>query len=50
MATYRDTPMDYADASLIAAAQTLRDPRIFTLDRHFHAYRFADGVAPQVIP
>lgn len=47
---YRDTPMDYADGSLIVAAETLHDPKIFTLDRHFHAYRFRDGTAPQVFP
>lgn len=49
MTTYRDTPMDYGDASLMAAAQLLKDTRIFTLDQHFYAYRFTDGTAPQVI-
>jgi len=50
MAKYGDTPMDYADASLMAAAETLRDLHIFTLDSHFYAYRFADGSVPQVFP
>jgi predicted nucleic acid-binding protein len=39
MRQYRDAPMDYADASLVAAAETLRLNRVLTLDRHFYAYR-----------
>lgn len=35
MEKYADTPMDLADASLVAAAETLRLRRIFTLDRDF---------------
>lgn len=50
MAQYRDTPMDLADASLVAAAETLRLRRVFTLDRHFYAYRTADGKALEVVP
>ena len=50
MTKYRDTPMDYADASVIAAAQVTKNTQILTLDQHFFAYRFSDGSAPQVIP
>ena len=46
----RDTPMDLADASLVIAAQTLGLLRVFTLDRHFYAYRLADGGALEVVP
>ena len=40
MARYADHPMDLADASLVAAAETLRTTRVFTLDRRdFATYR-----------
>ncbi len=50
MAKYKDTPMDLADASLVSAAETLKQQRIFTLDRHFYAYRLANGNAFEVVP
>ncbi len=50
MGQYRDTPMDLADASLVVAAETLGMRRVFTLDRHFYAYRLADGSASEVVP
>jgi hypothetical protein len=40
---YHDAPMDLADASLVTAAERCQLRRIFTLDRHFYAYRI-DGV------
>ncbi len=43
MARYFDTPMDLADAALVAAAETLNLRRVFTLDSHFYAYRIGDG-------
>lgn len=44
MDTYRDHPMDLADASVIAAAETLGARRVFTLDRRdFHTYRIKRG-------
>ena len=49
MEEFCDTPMDLADALLISAANTLGLARIFTFDRHFHAYRIhgrALGVFP----
>ena len=50
MKQYRDKPMDLADASLVALAETLNQRLIFTLDSDFQTYRFkskqAFGVAP----
>lgn len=50
MRQYRDSPMDLADASLVAAAEKLNLRRIFTLDDHFYAYRI-NGTHPfTVVP
>ncbi|MFZ5618595.1 MAG: type II toxin-antitoxin system VapC family toxin [Pseudomonadota bacterium] len=44
MEEYRDLPMDFADASLIAAAEALKTRKIFTLDtRNFAIYRIRRG-------
>jgi uncharacterized protein len=50
MMQYRDTPMDLADASLVAAAEAagLRD--IFSFDGHFRIYLLRDGSFLNVIP
>jgi predicted nucleic acid-binding protein len=41
MDKYRDVPMDYADATLVALAEELGTPDVFTLDRKgFSAYRW----------
>lgn len=50
MEKYRDTPMDLADAVLVAAAETLSLSQVFTLDSHFYAYRTADGEAFMIVP
>lgn len=50
MMQYQDTPMDLADASLVACAETLNQKRIFTLDSDFYIYRFKDTEAFEVIP
>lgn len=50
MEKYRDQPMDLADATLIALAESLSSKVILTLDRDFHVYRLADGSSLQVIP
>lgn len=50
MEKYKDTPMDFADASLVAAAETLGLRRMFTLDSDFYVYRLADGKAFEVVP
>ncbi len=44
MADYADQPMDLADASLVVAAERLRQRQVFTLDeRDFRAYRARFG-------
>jgi predicted nucleic acid-binding protein len=41
MARYADTPMDYADATLVAMAEEFGIGRVLTLDRRgFGAYRW----------
>lgn len=50
MEQYHDSPMDFADASLVAVAEILNLSRIFTLDSHFHAYRIHDTKPFEVIP
>jgi predicted nucleic acid-binding protein len=50
MRTYADTPMDLADASLVAAAEALRQRRVFTIDSDFYVYRQRQGHAFEVVP
>ena len=50
MRKYSDSPMDFADASLVAAAEVLNISRILTLDSHFYAYRINDKTPFEVIP
>jgi predicted nucleic acid-binding protein len=50
MTVYRDTPMDLADAALVAAAETLGTGLIFSVDSDFYIYRLADGRALEVVP
>ena len=50
MAKYQDRPMDLADASLLATAETLKLNRVFSIDGDFHIYRLPDGSALQIIP
>jgi hypothetical protein len=46
MERYADTPMDFADATLVLLAEALRLDMVFTLDRRgFSAYRTRDGRA-----
>jgi hypothetical protein len=49
MDQYRDVPMDLADASLVAIAESRALPQIFALDADFYVYRLADGSALDVI-
>ena len=39
MAKYRDLPMDFADATLVALAEELGATQVLTLDQDFHVYR-----------
>jgi len=50
MEKYRDTPMDLADASLVAAAETSGLNRVFTLDSDFRVYRLKDTTPFEVVP
>lgn len=50
MRQYGDTPMDLADASLVSAAERLGIHRVFTVDRHFRAYRISGAHAFEVVP
>lgn len=44
MNQYADRPMDFADASIVAAAERNRTDKVFTLDRRdFDAYRIRRG-------
>jgi len=50
MEKYQDAPIDLADASLVAVADSRRLRRVFALDRHFRIYRLRDGSALEVLP
>jgi uncharacterized protein len=51
MDRYRDTPMDFADATLVLLADTLGVTDVFTLDRRgFSTYRTVKGKAFQIFP
>ena len=49
MSIFRDAPMDMADASVVTAAEALGLTRVFTYDRHFYAYRLANGSILEVV-
>lgn len=50
MGKYRDTPMDLADASLVATAEAMDTARIFTLDRDFEIYRWKGRKKFEIVP
>ena len=50
MEQYPDTPMDLADASLVALAESAGHTRISSLDSDFYVYRLANGTALEVVP
>lgn len=50
MEQYEDVPMDIADASLVALAESRGLKRIFTLDKDFHIYRLNNREAFEVFP
>jgi predicted nucleic acid-binding protein len=44
MDKYSDSPMDFADSTLLAVAEKLGTPKIFTLDfNDFNVYRYKKG-------
>jgi uncharacterized protein len=50
MENYANVPMDLADASLMAVAETLSLREIFSLDSDFLIYRTARGGVLEVVP
>ena len=50
MHQYRDRPMDLADASIVAAAETLATRHLFSLDSDFRIYRLSNGVTLDILP
>jgi len=50
MQKFKDTPMDFADASLVALAEATNSTQIFTLDGDFEVYRFQDKTPFDIIP
>ena len=49
METYADTPMDFADACLVALYETQPEAQVLTTDDDFRIYRTAGGEAPDVL-
>jgi predicted nucleic acid-binding protein len=49
MARYANVPMDLADASLVAVAESRKHRRLFTNDSDFHIYRLEDGSVLEVV-
>ena len=50
MKKYADTPMDLADASLVATAESESLSRVFSIDSDFRVYRLRSGRALDVVP
>jgi uncharacterized protein len=50
MEKYRDTPMDIADATLVAVAEALSLKRVFTLDSDFQVYRYRGREVFEIVP
>ena len=50
MTVFHDTPMDLADASVVAAYESLANSTVFTIDSHFYAYRTSAGSALALVP
>ncbi len=50
MRRYSDTPMDLADASLVALAEALQQDVVFTLEGRFRVYRLPDRRAFRIVP
>lgn len=50
MAKYRDVPMDFADASLVAVAERKNWDTFFTLDNDFRIYRLRSRRAFRIVP
>jgi len=49
MQQYQNVPMDLADASLVAVAESRGIRRLFTIDSDFYIYVLADGSVLEVV-
>ena len=49
MEKYQDTPMDLADASLVAITEGRALKRVWVLESDFYIYRLSDGSALEVV-
>ena len=49
MSQYTNVPMDLADASLVAIAESRGNARLFTLDSDFYIYRLADSSVLEIV-
>ena len=50
MEQYQNVPMDLGDASIVAAAESLGETRVFTLDSDFGIYRLNNTTAFEILP
>lgn len=50
MEKFDNVPMDFADATLVAVAESRSLRRVFTTDKDFWIYRLADGSVLEPIP
>ena len=50
MAQYSDVPMDLADASIVAVAESDGYTKVFSIDTDFRFYRLANGHFLEVVP
>lgn len=50
MEIYQDRPMDFADATLVLAAEQTSVRQILTIDSDFLFYRIGDGGSFEIIP
>jgi predicted nucleic acid-binding protein len=50
MKKYRDLPMDWADATLVALAESKHIHRVFTLDADFRVYRLQGRKPFELVP
>jgi predicted nucleic acid-binding protein len=46
---YSNVPMDLADASLVAVAESRGYPRLFSVDSDFYIYRMIDGSVLELV-
>ncbi|MCX7688880.1 MAG: PIN domain-containing protein [Fimbriimonadales bacterium] len=50
MQKYQNVPMDYADATIVAAAESTGIRTLFTVDSEFYIYRIHDTETFQILP